>query len=101
MAKQKSGIWLCRASLLIDMSESAEEYPTEEETSPEVLFEHDVFVGAEKVQLYYEITVQRENQLKMSTGPREMPKREKGGDNPQNVILANPIPKMAFRQSEI
>ncbi|KAL3078371.1 hypothetical protein niasHS_012032 [Heterodera schachtii] len=68
VAKQKSGIWLCRASLLIDMSESAEEYPTEEETSPEVLFEHDVFVGAEKVQLYYEITVQRENQLKMSTG---------------------------------
>lgn len=88
VARQKS-IWLCKCSLQIlmgnedhrrhpaaelgqdddyQMDEMEDEEEEEEGMPPEVLFERNVFAGAEKVRLYYEVTVQRDNQLKQMAG---------------------------------
>uniref|UniRef100_A0A183C2E7 TNFR-Cys domain-containing protein n=1 Tax=Globodera pallida TaxID=36090 RepID=A0A183C2E7_GLOPA len=84
-----NSFWLCKTFLEIHMDgeetaniggaleglpeglpEAEDDYAGEEEdTPPEVLFERNVFAGAEKVRLFYEVTVHRENQLKlMSAG---------------------------------
>lgn len=49
--------------------EGEEEFPSgAEDIPPEVVFERNVFAGAERVRLYYEVTVQRDNQLKKMAG---------------------------------
>uniref|UniRef100_A0A914HQV7 Uncharacterized protein n=1 Tax=Globodera rostochiensis TaxID=31243 RepID=A0A914HQV7_GLORO len=84
-----NSFWLCKTFLEIHMDgeetaniggapeglpegppEAEDDYAGEEEdTPPEVLFERNVFAGAEKVRLFFEVTVRRENQLKlMSAG---------------------------------
>uniref|UniRef100_A0A1I8BRT0 Uncharacterized protein n=1 Tax=Meloidogyne hapla TaxID=6305 RepID=A0A1I8BRT0_MELHA len=75
--------WLCKTRLKIQMEDDPEDYHSnyeyQENIDPrmpqEVQFERNVFAGAERVRVYYEVIIIRENQLKAGAGKPKFEER--------------------------